>query len=168
MDSDTFEPRLRYAVIAAFGLLFILSYALTLLMVFAFSDPYAQGLANADPGGMVYAVGPFLLIAIFGILMLLSVFKRRVFHVFIGFVLAYKLYVAVTLLMSFMPPFGLDAFSSNTPVTWMIDGLLSFVIPVNLLTIAVADCILWCIPFAAYYLILAIRKRRGKKTVGTS
>ncbi|MDR1183322.1 MAG: hypothetical protein LBK67_00830 [Coriobacteriales bacterium] len=146
MDSDTFESRLRYAVIVAFGLLFLLSYALTLLMLFGFSDPYSQGLVNADLGDMLYAVGPVLLIAVFGILMLLSVFKRRIFHVFVGFTLAFKLYVTIVVLMSFMPPFGFDAFSGNLMV-WMIGDVL--------------DLVLWCIPFSVYYLILAIRKRRN-------
>jgi hypothetical protein len=160
VNTDVFESRLRYTVIVAFGILFLLSYAFSLLMIFAFSDPYAQGLANVGLGAIRHIVGSVLPLAVFGILMLLSVFKRGAFHVFFGFALVYKLYMIVVLLTSFQPLLVLGVLDSNS-ITGMIGAALVPNASVNSLMLNALDLVLWCIPFAVYYLILAIRKRRS-------
>jgi hypothetical protein len=157
-ERPTSELRLRYSSIAAFGLLFFLSYGIILLM--AYGDPYTQGLVNAGLDNMAPQVGTALLMATLGVLMLLSVFKRRVFHVFAGFVFVYKLCVTI---VSASVLRNIDLFSGNNMALMPLDNALSLGAFANLLIPRIADLILWCLPFAVYYLLLVLQARRKKQ-----
>jgi hypothetical protein len=158
---ERFESRLRYSIIAAFGALFLLSYAVILVLLFDLVNPFDQGRVNAGLDTIALQATAVLPVAVLGILMLLSVFKRKVFHGFAGLVLIYKLYSIIAYLL----PYGVlrngDFFGDSNMIAWWIGDVLSFSPFTASLTPKIVDLIFWCIPFALYYLLLGMRKRRG-------
>jgi hypothetical protein len=164
MKADAFELRLRCATIATFGLLFLLSYAFILLLLF--DNPYVQGLIKTRLSDMTTQISLLLFITVLGVLMLTGVFKRKVFHAFAGFVLAYQLCSLCLSVIQLTPYTGLsnlDFFGGTNPIAWIIGGAPGFGFPADNLASAFVNFIFWCAPFALYYLILFIRKRRKQR-----
>jgi hypothetical protein len=164
MKADAFELRLRCAVIAAFGLLFLLSYALILLLLV--DNPYAQGLVKTRLSDMTTQISVLLLIAVLGVLMLTGVFKRKALYALAAFVLAYKLCslcLSVIRLTSDARLPNLDILGDNSMIAWAIGSAPGFGFPADNLASAFVNFIFWCAPFALYYLILFIRKRRKQR-----
>jgi hypothetical protein len=158
------EPRLRHAAVAAFGILFLLSHTIILLMFFG--SPYAKGLVNEGLNDMLPFIGLYLFIGVLGTLMLLSVFKRRVFHGLAAFVLVYKLCSIFVPLTSFDLLYGVGTLGEGNVIAWIIT--LSFGGSTDSLITRVVDLICWCAPFAVYYLIMAVRygRHRPRKAEG--
>jgi hypothetical protein len=145
-------------VIAVFGLFFLLTYGL--IMLIFFDNPYAQGLVNARLDLSAIAL---LLMVAFGVLMLLGVFRQWAFHALAGLVLAYRLYalcLAAARMMSYEGLFGVDIFGGGNLITFWLSSSLSFDASVYLLVSVALDLVFWCAPFVVYYSLILIRSFR--------
>jgi hypothetical protein len=152
------EKKLRYRVLFAFGLLFLLSYGLMLLFGFGMSAPIdrLRMLGVLDPDWVLLAA----LLAALGILMLLSVFFKRWFYALTGLIAVFQITLvaqAYSSVYSFIDFFVFDNIVLGLLQTGVRYIELDAVMPI-------LNMLLWLLPFIVYYLLVFMHTRKTKST----
>ncbi|MDR3052264.1 MAG: hypothetical protein LBU48_00180 [Coriobacteriales bacterium] len=136
------ERRLRWATLAWFGILFFLSYAPALFLVNVMNSPLTDIWARQPLDEALLLM--YIVLALLGILMLLSVFFRRVFHV---------LSVAVLAMALLLPVLNASGNSlSSLPYATLFFMFLGIPRQSFAWLLDIIGLICWLLPFAAYYL----------------